>query len=329
MNMNNNRKGFEKNDIAPILREESEKVLPHSSCIVYGVTKLSHSGVSTWKVFEGYSRKMKKESLSNLITTKKDVDGQLLVPENLKVTRSLNAAQSRKVKSYASKLCYYSKVRSFTSKKSGKYSFKVAFLTLTAPESCSNAQFLRAFEHFIHYLTRTARAEYVWKKELGSENSKFHVHILLNNFIPYYLVSWKWKRLLIAQDVVFEKKANGKDTSAHTRIELPRSKKLVSYYIAKYLSKAYSIPRELGYVAGHSEGLEKCKEELFIEGDLNKDELLLLQNTFRTIKDQFITHVCVDLRVLKDCVPDIFSNFDRQFKKFQELITHEQRYLTI
>lgn len=306
--------------------EHTPSLVHHSQCIVYGQTKLSHTGVSCWKTFEGFTRKIHKNSMSNLLNQlQKDYDGepvQTPIPE----TRHLNEKQSRQIKKYSSKLCYYSRVRTFQSKKTGSYKFKVGFLTLTAPDSASVTQLIKAFEHFLDYLRRTANCHYVWKKELGEKSNHLHFHILVNNFIPYYLVAWKWKRLLLQEGVKWPADVDGKDYNSHYRIELPRSRKLIAHYIAKYMSKAHELPRNLGYIHGHSDVLDDLEEVRFIEGDLDKDELLLLQDNYKTIKDQFITHVCVDIRTVQRIAPTVYYWFMQQFMKFQDSLCLPQKY---
>lgn len=322
----NNRKGFKQHIVTLSVKENENVYLPHSSCIVYGSSKMTHSGLSCWKTFEGYNRKLNTNSLRNLIPNKlkesliDELSGTILN------NRHLNEKQTRKIKSYSNKLCYYSRVRTFASKKTGSYKFKVAFITLTCPENTTNSQAIHAFEHFLDYLRRTANCNYVWKKELGETNGKLHFHILINNFIPYYLVNWKWKRVLLQEGVKWPKNDKNKETESHYRIELPRSQRLVAHYIAKYMSKAYELPKELGYISGHSEVLEKCKEPIYIESELPKDEILLLQRAFRTIRDTFISHTCVDLRRIQEIAPTIYFYFMKQFESFQEDITLPQKY---
>lgn len=359
------RKGFviKKNSIESELQKSDFEVqlkkLERKDKLVYFETKLSHSGLTGYKVFENCYRKIKNNSLKNLVQLRKSdsdiIQKYIVMYRCLKTVRlkkmiliiakevmfvdeyeellrmvlnkrKLNETQSRKIKSYANKLCYYSQVRKFQSKKSGEYKFKVSFLTITAPESANESQILKAFEHFLDYLRRTANCTYVWKKELGEYNKKLHIHLLINNFIPYYIVNWKWKRLLLAEGVVWPKNEKGEDTSSHYRIELPRSRKLIAHYIAKYLSKAYPLPKEYGYISGHSEVLESCKEYRFIENDLPRDEIEILKKHYRTIQDQFITHICVDLRTIQKIAPTIFFHFDKMFKDFQDKITLPQKF---
>lgn len=321
-----NRKGFVIKKIeAPLLKDEVP-VLKHSSCVVYYESKLTHSGVSSWKTFEGFNRKMSHNSLSNLLNSMQaDMDGNVTPKKTVEV-RKLNATQSRKVKNIANKLCYYSRVRTFVSRKTGSYKFKVGFLTLTAPDGATDVQLINAFEHFLDYLRRTANCVYLWKKELGEENKHLHFHLMINNFIPHYLVSWKWKRLLIAEGVKWQINNEGKDTDSHTRIELPKSRKLVAHYIGKYMSKAYSLDKSLGYISGHSVVLDNLKENRFIEGDLPSEELNVLSENYRTMRDLFLTHICVDLRTVQKLAPTVYFWFDRQFKEFQDQITLPQKY---
>lgn len=294
--------------------------------VVYDNYKLSHSGITKYRAFEGFSRKIHYNSLSNLLNHKSI---QLDVLDNIEqenLTRHLNDQQSKKCKRSCSKLCYYSAERIFESKKSGKYKMKVSFLTLTAPEGTSNKQFLKAFEGFLDYLRRTANCVYVWKKELGEQNKKLHVHLLINNFIPYYIVSWKWKRLLIAQNVKWPQNENGKDTTSHYRIELPKSKKMVSSYIAKYMSKAYELPKDCGYIWGKSPIIDACKEITFSDGEIDEDELRIIGNLNKIVGDEFLKHVCVDLLTVKDIAPSIFAAFEKQYMEFMQIITLPQKF---
>ena len=64
----------------------------------------------------------------------------------------------------------------------------------------------------------------------------------------------------MAEGVKWPLNEKGKPTNAHTRIELPKNKRLIAHYIAKYMSKAFEMPKEYGYISGHSEVLEDLKE---------------------------------------------------------------------
>jgi hypothetical protein len=304
---------------------------------VYWNSKFSHSGITGYKVFEGYTRKMSKNSLSNLLNRKKALDDfnkEMLgdgSSEYVKVSqkpkfRTLSSHQSKKCRHYCQKLCYYSGNRQFTSKISGKYSFKVAFLTLTTPSNCTPQQSLKAFGFFLDYLRRTANCTYVWKKELGEKNEGLHYHILINNFIPYYIVSWKWKRLLIAEGVEWPKNIEGKETSSHYRIELPRKLKKVNYYISKYIAKEAGLPSEYGYIWGKSEVLDKCKEFQAMADDIPYEEVKVLKTHFKTVRTDYITHICVDLLKVKDIAPELFIIFEQQYLEFQEKITLPQKF---
>jgi Sec-independent protein translocase protein TatA len=324
-----NRRGFVKKGFIKEYVEQVQEVKQASSMVIYGAGKITHSGVSTWKVFEGFQRRTHENSLKELLPNKRSQQTTSELTAEPTKTRHLNEKQQREIKKTAAKLSYYSKVREFSSKKSGKFKIKISFLTLTAPDQVTPDIILKAFDTFLDYLRRTVKAEYVWKKEIGTNGKHLHIHIALNQPIPYYIVSWKWKRALIAAGAHWSGNEKGKDTNSHTRIEIPRSKKLIAHYIAKYLSKGHELPYDYGYIWGKSEGFELCKEERFIIDYFKDSELLLIQNTFRTIRDQFITHTCVDMRLLKTMVPELWKIFERQFLDFQEKLCHPQKYFTI
>jgi len=286
--------------------------------IVYWNAKLSHNGVTVFKKFEGFTRRIHHHSLANLIHEVTHTN-----------ERTLSPAQSRKCKSYCNKLAYYSATRMFTSKKSGTHNMRVAFITLTTPKSATYAQSLAAFEKFLDYLRRTANCVFVWKKELGEQNRNLHYHILVNNFIPYYIISWKWKRLLLSEGVVWPTNEKGEHTDSHYRIELPRSKKLVGSYIAKYMSKAYALPRTFGYVFGHSAILDECKELTMTEGDEFWNELNDIARHSRKIGDDYVVHMCIDLLHVKAFAPGIGALFEKQYLSFCEALTMTQKFNTI
>jgi len=330
-----------------------------SQPLVYFNSKLSHNGITSYKVFEGLDRHRHPHSLGNLLNqgtcNSDDINGlvglfrtclnndershvvdeaiatltyeqyQAFLSRTL-LTRSLNPAQSRKTRSLCQKLEYYTAARKFRSKKSGEYSFKIAFLTLTAPECASPSQMLNAFNHFLDYLRRTANCVFVWKKELGESGQKLHFHLMVNNFIPYYIVNWKWKRLLINEGVEWPLNEQGKPTESHYRIELPRSKRKIAHYISKYMSKAYALPQEFGYISGHSKLLDTCVEIRVIENDIPLDELNRIMSSHKVIRSDFVSHICVDLLHVKHIAPKIGALFESQYVKFCETITLPQKF---
>jgi hypothetical protein len=203
---------------------------------------------------------------------------------------------------------------------------KVAFITLTSPANTTNEQMLKAFNHFLDYLQRTANCVYVWKKELGEANSKLHYHIVVNNFVPYYIINWKWKRLLIAEGVKWPLNDKGRDTTSHYRIELPRNAKLVSHYIAKYMSKAYDLPGNMGYVYGNSRVLTELKEKDLAEWEVNTNELEVIKKSHKTIVHDYTQHICCNLLHLSKLAPDLYEQFMIQYVQFSEKITLPQKF---
>jgi hypothetical protein len=321
--------------------------------------KLKHNGITSFKTFENCNRKMKFNSLCNLrnynmfdysefndgfngfdSSDKKAMNSMLsyLQFEKEKENkRNLCEKQVRAIKNACNKLSYYSKERIFMSKKTGKYKFKTAFLTLTAPETASNIQILAAFEHFLDYLRRTALCNYVWKKELGKKSKMLHFHIMINNFIPFYIVSWKWKRLLMNEGVIWPVNDLGKQTESHYRIELPRNSKIASSYIAKYMSKGDEMEIEsidpitnkiykTGYLWGQSKQLKDLKEIAITEDMFETEEMFTLINKYKLVVKDFVSHLCVDIMKVKLIAPSIFGYFEKQFYSFQELLSLPQKF---
>lgn len=361
MRIPNNRRGFTpKVDIIPMRVAE----VPGASItgpVVYWNSKLTHNGVVGYKTFENVVRRIHHNSLNNLLTSISPSDWVLndlilsfrnakndderirindqavekcdqeqfeLFLQKTRQARHINKAQGRKIRNLCDKLAYYTQKRVFRSTKTGAYSMRVAFLTLTAPDYSDPKMVCKAFNHFLDYLQRTANCVYVWKKELGSESERLHFHIVINNFIPYYIISWKWKRLLIAEGVKWYSNEAGKDTDSHYRIELPRNKKQISHYISKYMSKAYDLPGEYGYISGHSSVLNSLKEITLIENDCPLDEVEKLKSCSRVIRRDYVTIICNDLLTIKDKCPKLFAIFNEQYEKFSEIITLPQRFFT-
>lgn len=359
MRIPKNRKGFKVPEIilAPIVNSSiiPEKLEP----IVYWNNKLKHSGITSYKVFENCNRRFHNRSLQNLLNNRNFSNPDLnyyidtfqglqnddqrcsLNDEVLEVlnkddythflkqtrqTRNLNSTQSKKVKSIVDKLTYYTQTREFKNSKNKILKMKVAFITLTSPENTTNEQMLNAFNHFLDYLQRTANCIYVWKKELGEQNNKLHFHIVVNNFIPYYIINWKWKRLLVAEGVVWPLNEYGKDTTSHYRIELPHNAKQVSHYIAKYMSKAYDLPGNCGYVYGYSRVLKELKECDLSEWEIDEKEYLDLKRNYKTISHDYTQHICCNLLHVKKIAPKLFELFSQQYVEFSNKITLPQKF---
>lgn len=362
MKVPSNRRGF-------VIKAEQLTVQPYVSIIpeylppiVYYSHKLTHNGIVSYKTFENSFRRIHVNSMSNLLTYSglslnltddfverykkaiSDVERSRINDQAIaeldqeewerflsktRQQRHLNPAQSRKIRSLCDKLAYYSANRTFKSKRTGTYTMRLAFLTLTAPESATPAQSLSAFATFIDYIARTANCNYVWKKELGEKHQQLHFHVVVNNFIPYYLVAWKWKRALIAQGVKWPKNEKGVDSSSHYRIELPRSRKAVSHYISKYMSKAFDLPGEYGYISGFSKAISQLKEIVLTDHDIPQFELDSLVNSSKFIRTDFVSLLLTDLLKVKDIAPSVYSLFYEQYQRFSEALTLPQKFSII
>lgn len=353
------RKGFNQSPTSKPVEKPVSIIPEHPPILVYEAAKLGHSGITAYKVFENCNRRFKASSIHNLLSStvhgsetldwlvsqykacvnnidRSSINNQAsaLLDQNTfdtyltltRQSRHMNAAQSRKVRQMSEKLAYYSATRVFKSKKTGTYKMKVAFLTLTTPETATPQQALAAFDTFLDYLARTANCRYVWKKELGDEGHHLHFHLLINNFVPYYIIAWKWKRALIAQGVNWPLGSDGKGSNSHYRIEIPKSKGQVAKYIAKYLSKAYDMPAEYGYLAGWSRVLNSLKEIVVYTGDSLHNEVRAVVKECKKIVRDYVSFFCCDLLAIKDKFPAVGAVFEQQYIKFCEVLTLPQKF---
>lgn len=299
--------------------------------------KLTDKGIVSFKSFEGYSRRLHHNSLANLLNYNPDssdywkegkpFDESLgFGVKDVKDYRLLNKQQAREVRKMCDKLSYYTGKRKFIVKKKKEYSMKVAFITLTTPPNCSDQQSLKAFDGFLDYLRRTANCVYVWKKELGEDSNRLHYHIMVNNFVPYYIISWKWKRLLLNQGVIWSLNEKGEETNSHSRIELPRNEKQTGKYISKYVAKDCELKRELGYIWGCSDVLRELKEVVLIESEVENDELWNLIKSYKTITTDYVGIVCCDLTKVKKLAPMLYNIFMKQYFNFRDTLTLPQRF---
>jgi hypothetical protein len=119
---------------------------------------------------------------------------------------------------------------------------------------------------------------------------------------------------------------NGVDSDSHYRIELPRNKRQTAAYIAKYMSKAYDLPGEYGYISGHSSVLNELKEVVLCEGDYPEEEINTLCKHYKVIRTEFVSIICADLLHVKKLCPLIGELFEAQYLEFSQKITLPQKF---
>jgi hypothetical protein len=130
----------------------------------------------------------------------------------------------------------------------------------------------------------------------------------------------------LAEGINFNKKDESGETDSHYRIELPRSKKEVAHYIAKYLSKAYELPGQYGYISGHSSVLSSLKETTLMEGEYPEEEIRSLMKVTKVLRQPHVTIVCCDLLKLKAKFPKLYEIFEKQYQEFSSIITLPQKF---
>jgi hypothetical protein len=92
------------------------------------------------------------------------------------------------------------------------------------------------------------------------------------------------------------------------------------------MSKGGELPQDLGFVSGHSKILDECKELVFIEDDIPKNELEKIMSSHKVIRSEYVSIVCCDIMKLEKLAPLIFSVFEQQYMDFSERITLSQKF---
>ncbi len=145
-----------------------------------------------------------------------------------------------------------------------KFTFKVAFITLTLPsrqEHSDNTIKAVCLNQFLIEAKKKWNVKnYVWKAE-KQKNGNIHFHILVDQFIPYQELRNTWNRIINKLGYVDRyRQKHHKLSPNSTDIHSLKKVKNVYSYIAKYMYKQ-SIERckkvsakEIGYIKKYTKG---------------------------------------------------------------------------
>jgi len=132
--------------------------------------------------------------------------------------------------------------RVYSKKEKKEFKFKVAFLTLTLPNTknpITPADFQKKLLNpFLVYIRKYNNLKnYVWKMEY-QKNGKLHCHITVDIFIHYAEIRKCWNRLLEKNGYLneFEAKFGHKNPNS-TDIHAVHKIKNIAAYISKYMAK--------------------------------------------------------------------------------------------
>lgn len=132
--------------------------------------------------------------------------------------------------------------RVYSKKEKKEFKFKVAFITLTLPDSknpITPADFQKKLLNpFLVYVRKYNNLKnYVWKMEY-QKNGKLHCHITIDIFIHYADIRRCWNRLLEKNNYLNEFIAeHGHNNPNSTDIHSVHKIKNIAGYISKYLAK--------------------------------------------------------------------------------------------
>lgn len=134
------------------------------------------------------------------------------------------------------------KKRVFSVKSQSSFNFKVAFITLTLPDTdmrVNNAAFTKQLLNpFLVYLRKYHQLKnYVWKMEY-QKNGKLHCHITIDTFVHWRDIRKVWNRLLLRNGYLSKfERAFGHSNPNSTDIHAIKKIKNLAAYLAKYMAK--------------------------------------------------------------------------------------------
>lgn len=152
------------------------------------------------------------------------------------------------------------------------FSFRLAFITLTLsakqkhPDEYIKDQMLKPF---LHWLTRSHKASYVWKAE-SQLNGNIHFHITIDTFVHWKSIRAKWNSLLAKEGYckMFQDGSNDRGDSA-TQIKAIHNEKGHARTVAGYIIKD-SIEEKYNFALKENAKDPKVQHELYFD-ELSKD----------------------------------------------------------
>ena len=144
-------------------------------------------------------------------------------------------------------LMFADKKHVWSKKDNKKYSFRLAFLTLTLSDDQKHSdEFIKEhmLQPFLYWLTRYYSALYVWKAETQL-NGRLHFHLTIDTFVPWRSVRAKWNKLLAKHNYckVMQDGTNDKGDAA-TQIKCVLSEKKCAADIGGYMSKKDRVTKK-------------------------------------------------------------------------------------
>jgi len=218
----------------------------------------------TYSRFENETTPVDSSKISFLNSTRKS-NGQLSVNAKRKMSRAIEY------------LVTLAKPKKVHEKLTGKtINFKLAFITLTLPSpqihkdseiinKCLN-QFL--IECRKYHLVKN----YVWRAE-KQKNGNIHFHILIDQFIPWYMMRNSWNRIVNKLGYVdrFQEK-HGHTTPNSTDIHSTKKIKNIRLYLLKYMTKSEQNTEQSGRIWSCNQELSNIKGcQLYIDREVHEE----------------------------------------------------------
>lgn len=232
--------------------------------------------------------------------------------------------------------------RVYSKKEKKEFKFKVAFMTLTLPDTkhpIGPADFQqKLLNPFLVYIRKYNNLKnYVWKMEY-QQNGKLHCHITIDVFIHYAEIRKTWNRLLEKNGYLKEFIAeNGHNNPNSTDIHSVYKIKNIAAYISKYLAKPIGADTGFkGRIWGCSYDLSRanklavhipapeCAEQLFSLMDKNIKYEKIIQCNVKKKKEVLVGEIFMLTKSnwQKHIKGEIKKAFDNQRKKIKSPIQY-------
>lgn len=262
----------------------------------------------TYSRFENETSPVDSSKFSFLNSTRKS-NGQLSVNAKRKMSRAIE---------YLVTLAQPKKVHE---KLTGKtINFKLAFITLTLPSAQIHTDSEIINKCLNQFLVECRKyhnvKNYVWRAE-KQENGNIHFHLLIDKFIPWYMMRNSWNRILNKLGYVdrFQEK-HGHSQPNSTDIHSTKRVKNIQAYLMKYMSKSEQNTNQSGRIWSCNQELSNVKGcQLYIDREVHEELQKIIEHCKpRIFESQYFSVYCIKLK-------DVFK-YSREilFKYFSDYL---------
>ena len=139
----------------------------------------------------------------------------------------------------------HDKTKPHSNENTFRWSFRLAFQTLTLPDQLHSDAFIKEhmLQPYLYWLQRYYNCSYVWKAETQI-NGHIHFHITVDQFVPKLKIIRKWNQILRVYGYLTTEESQNTTGRAQstTQVKAVLSEKKCAKDIANYVGKKDSLP---------------------------------------------------------------------------------------